>query len=176
MKKIIVIGIVIISIIGITLIFNNDKLNNLDNTNTLFNEKHGTEEFNTINTTLNIRTNIEVGPTKNTTLDKVSMVIKEGTLTKTSATIIITDTNENAYSYGRSFIIEKKENNNWKELDTIGYDYAFTTEVLSPGVDGKLELKTDWLDMYGELEKGEYRIVKDIATTESVISVEFNIY
>ena len=41
-------------------------------------------------------------------LDNVTMEIKQGTLTKTGVTIIITDNNVNPYTYGMWFRIDKK--------------------------------------------------------------------
>ena len=50
--------------------------------------------------------------------DNITMSIEDGTLTKTSATIIITDLSNNINVYSEWFRIEKKENNKWKELKT----------------------------------------------------------
>lgn len=93
------------------------------------------------------------------TLSKVSMKIKEGTLTKTSATIVITDTNESPYGYETWYRIDKKLNGQWKELQTISPVY-WTEQAFIVNKDGILELKENWKDIYGELEKGEYRLVK----------------
>lgn len=93
------------------------------------------------------------------TLSKVNMKIKEGTLTKTSATIVITDTNESPYGYETWYRIDKKVNGEWKELQTISPAY-WTEQAFTVNKDGILELKANWKDIYGELEKGEYRLVK----------------
>lgn len=115
----------------------------------------------------------------------VSMTIKEGTLTKTSATIIISDTNKKGtYVYGESFRIDKKENGKWKEMKITGDGGFFNAIAYYVDENGKLEMKQNWYNMYGELKKGEYRLVKDtfldstIPITESdklYFFVEFNI-
>lgn len=95
------------------------------------------------------------------TLDKVQMEIKEGSLTKTSATICITDNNEEPYTYEEWFRIDKKENGEWKEVKTIDETYAFNEVGIVVNENGKVEIQTDWSKLYGELEKGEYRLVKE---------------
>ena len=55
----------------------------------------------------------------------VSIKIKEGTLTNTGATIIITDTTDKNYSYGEPYRIAKKENGKWKEAPKVIEDSFF---------------------------------------------------
>jgi len=98
-------------------------------------------------------------------VDGVTMTIKKGTLTKTGATVIITDINEIKYDYGTSFRIDVKNNNSWQELEKIG-DAYFNMIAYSVDKNNKLELKQDWSNIYGKLSKGEYRIVKDVCVNE----------
>jgi len=91
----------------------------------------------------------------------ITMIIKEGTLTKTSATVIIKD-NDKEHSYGEGYRIEKKENGEWKTVKQIG-TYSFNLIALGT-VTGELDFKLDWSERYGELENGEYRIVKTLDT------------
>ena len=110
-------------------------------------------------------------------VEGVSMTIKKGTLTKTGATVIITDINENKYDYGSSFRIDTKKDNTWVEVEKIG-DTAFNMIAYSVDKNNKLELKQDWSYIYGELDKGEYRIVKDVCvnigcTEKKEFSTEF---
>lgn len=108
--------------------------------------------------------------------NKVSMEIKDGTLTKTGATIVITDRNENPYGYGTWFRIDKKVDGGWKKLDTIREDVAFNAIAMIPNEDGILQTKEDWTNIYGELEPGEYRMVKDVYENGSkYIYAEFSI-
>lgn len=119
-----------------------------------------------------------------TEVDGISMAFKTGTFTPTGAKIIIKDTNgPDAYLYGEEFYIEKKENENWVKLENKCDNCAFL--MIGHGVDGDglLELNQIWGDMYGELEKGTYRLVKWISpghkntTTkeDKSISLEFTI-
>ena len=93
--------------------------------------------------------------------DLISMEIKD--LTKTSATVIIKG---NAYyniMTGESFWLEKYngKNNTWEKLENHCNNCAFNAIGYSIKADKPLELHHDWEKMYGELSKGEYRLVKD---------------
>ncbi len=93
----------------------------------------------------------------------ITMTIKEGTLTRQSATIILESKND--YGCGESYSIDKKENGEWKSVNQIN-SYPFNLLGLIPGKDGKIECNLDWSERYGELENGEYRIVKSVNTAE----------
>ncbi len=107
---------------------------------------------------------------------KVSISIKENTLTKTGATIIISDISEPKNTYGEWFRIDKKTNGFWDELKSIDENYGFNDIGLIVGEDDKLEINADWSKKYGELEKGEYRLVKELYDGEHIyLAVEFTI-
>lgn len=86
------------------------------------------------------------------TFDKVSIRIKENTLSKTGATFIITDENEIFYSFGQDYKLEKNILGNiWIEMPlksgyTIDGSYGH-------GANGITEMKIDWSERYGELKK-----------------------
>lgn len=115
-------------------------------------------------------------------LEGVSMRIKEGTLTSTSATVIIRDTSNRDNIYGLYYRIEQKQNDEWVQLqykpqedganvgfNLIGYQVDSVTH--------EKEFSINWERFYGELPKGEYRIVKDTSEpgegTEHYITAEF---
>ncbi len=107
---------------------------------------------------------------------KISISIKENTLTPTSATVIISDINEPRNTYGEWFRIDKKTDGFWEELKPIDNNYGFNDIGLIVGEDNKLEINTDWSKIYGKLEKGEYRLVKDIYNNDHIyLAVEFTI-
>ena len=86
-------------------------------------------------------------------MDNVSIAIKEGTLTKEGATIVVTDKNDYPYSYGEEFNIQKQE-------------------------DGTTEIGLNWKDMYGELELGHYKLNLEVTQndySEATVSTEFDI-
>ena len=109
MKKKYVIGIIIliliIAIILCVFLYNKDKTNSNSN-----NEK---EEFivaNALDNNVviedkyeNLTTEQKNALIEKRSVDKVSLQIKEGTLTKEGATIVITDKNDYPYSYGEYY-------------------------------------------------------------------------
>lgn len=107
-------------------------------------------------------------------IDGITMTIKEGTLTNKSATIIITDTTNNENVYGSYYRIDKYEFDKWNELDIIYEDnYAWISIGYLVDKDNKLEMDINWSNLYGELNKGKYRIVKKV--NNKYFSVEFQI-
>lgn len=101
-------------------------------------------------------------------IEGVSMIIKDGTLTKSSATVIITDTvKDEEHTYGDSFAIQKKRSNEWIDLDTIIDNYGFNMIGYGVNEDNILEMEVKWDWLYGELEKGEYRLIKNFAVNKN---------
>lgn len=104
-----------------------------------------------------------------TVKDMVVSELKSGTLKKTKATFIL----KNNITYGDEYKIEKKINNNWQELkgkldfDLPAYNLKYMNSV---------ELKLDWKNGYGSLDKGQYRLVKNVSIEKADgSSEEFNI-
>lgn len=94
-------------------------------------------------------------------LEGVSMKIKEGTLTNVGATIIITDTSGRDNIYGNPYHIEKLENGKWIKRKILIDNLAWTMQGYHVDENNTLEFKINWESIYGKLEKGTYRIVKD---------------
>ena len=118
--------------------------------------------------------------TKIDDIDGVSMTIKEGTLTISGATIVITDTTSRDNIYGSEFRLDKEENGRWQEMEIIfDGNYAWTSKGYMVDENNKLEMKVDWVWLYGKLEDGKYRLVKKTSEpgegVEHYITVEFEI-
>ena len=109
----------------------------------------------------------------------VSMTIKEGTLTDTGATIIIKDISNKNNTFGEEYRIDKYVNNEWQELDVVVKgNYGWNDIGYHVDKNNKLELTIDWEWLYGKLEKGKYRLVKnslDLKNKKHTFSVEFEI-
>lgn len=107
-------------------------------------------------------------------LEGVSMIIKD--VTNVGAKVIITDKSDRKNIYGESYKIEKKEDNIWTELESIN-DLVFTSIGYNLKEDNTLTFDINWEYLYGKLESGEYRILKDTSIqgegTIHYISVEF---
>lgn len=111
-------------------------------------------------------------------LENVSMSIKEGTLTKKSATVIIKDTSDRDNIYGADYELQIYDDGNWKYLKPKN-ELAFISIGYKVNEDHILELKVDWRYHYGTLKKGKYRILKSTSTpgegTEHYLTTEFTI-
>lgn len=102
-----------------------------------------------------------------------SLLIKEETLTNSGLTLIIKNLSDNEITLGEEYSIDKKDNGKWKSLIPIIDNYGFIDigYILKPNDD--FETKIDWRWLYGELETGEYRLIKDV--NDKYVSVEFRI-
>lgn len=107
--------------------------------------------------------------------DDNQMIIKDGTLTNVGVTVIITD-KDNTNLYGEWFRIDKKVNGKWNELKGFNNN-DWTLQGYATDENGKLELEHNWEHIYGKLEKGTYRLVKEAGTNKKgqYIMVEFSI-
>ncbi|MFA9560497.1 immunoglobulin-like domain-containing protein [Evansella sp. AB-rgal1] len=94
-------------------------------------------------------------------LDGVEMIVKEGTVSTTGLTVIFENNSVKECIYGEYFVLEKKMEGRWYQIpvaqegdfDDIGYELA-SSDVR--------EWTIDWNWLYGGLDTGDYRIVKDI--------------
>ena len=103
-------------------------------------------------------------------LKNVTISIKNGTLTEEKAVIIIKGINECDELYR----IDKYEDEKWKEVKEIIDDYESNYPLHTRNKNGQIELDINWSSRYGKLEKGKYRIVKELAKGK-YNSVEFTI-
>lgn len=93
--------------------------------------------------------------------ENVKLEIKEGTLTNTGATVIITDKNENPYGWGVPYFIEIEEDGIWAELENL-LDFAWIEIAYELDENGQYEQEINWEKFYGELKPGNYRLVKNV--------------
>lgn len=119
---------------------------------------------------------INIEPVEVNKIENVLMTIKEGTLTNTGATVVITDTNTNKHTFNSEYRIDKKVNDGWVEAKRIDNNFAFKDLAWVAGDDNTITNNLNWEKLYGELEKGQYRIVKKVdGKMFCAIQVEFEI-
>lgn len=110
--------------------------------------------------------------------ENITMKIKEGSLTNTGATVIITDLsgNENLDLISKEFKIDYKKNEKWYRLESkIKHEVTVMTgENVVDNKDNTYTQEINWERYYGKLDKGHYRIVKEVKTN-LYIAVEFDI-
>lgn len=92
--------------------------------------------------------------------DEIFIQVNESTLSNNSATVVIQNKNKNLIQYTDDYIIEKKENYDWIKLQQKNAEP--TSTVVKKTNNEIIEIKINWKNRYGDLEKGTYRIVKNI--------------
>lgn len=181
----VVIIIVLVAVIAYLLLNNTDK-----NTNTTASQNGVNEGYVVMNATTNsTRVPLYTDKYANLTseqinemiekrsIDKVSMVIKDGTLTKEGAAVVITDKNDYPFSYGEDFNIQKLKDGKWEDLKSIGNSYINDiAHVIKE--DRTTSIPLNWKDRYGELETGHYKLNLEVTQNDSskaTVSTEFDI-
>lgn len=126
-------------------------------------------------------TSIDKIPEENiNTLPGLTMKIKENTLSSTGLTIIVTNESEHDIMFGSYYRIEKEVDGSWQPLyyirqeHDVGWNHI-GYEVL---INGSYEFEpTDWEWLYGPLEIGQYRFVKDaiVGSGKSIVQYYFSV-
>ena len=86
--------------------------------------------------------------------------IKDDTLTNKGATFIIENNSDKLVGYSESYHLEIKDNNEWHILKTIN-DAEFNEPLWNLESNNTKEIEVNWEYIYGNLEAGEYRFIKD---------------
>lgn len=102
--------------------------------------------------------------------EDITMEIKEGTLTKTGATIVITDLSGMNNTFSKEFRIDQKRGGKWYTLKDKSKNEV--NVVAGQEEDKKLEQELNWEKNYGTLSDGYYRIVKKINNKDIVVEFE----
>lgn len=95
-------------------------------------------------------------------LANVIMKVKDDSVSKSGATVIITDKNEVKYVYEEYYKLEKEIDNVWYELKPNDTYYNFNDMGYVVNDDNTLEMNIDWFKTYGNLSSGKYRILKRV--------------
>ncbi len=91
--------------------------------------------------------------------EDVSLMIKNGTLKKTSATLILKNNSSKNFSYGNPYEIEIMKDGEWHKID-VQLNFTLPSFELKAGESKEIEM--NWENGYGKLAQGMYRIIKDI--------------
>lgn len=94
--------------------------------------------------------------------DGVSMNIKEGSVYPTGLTVIFENNSDKQCVYSDDFLIEKKIKGSWYQVPIIIDEYGFNGIGYELAPSANEEFTIDWNWLYGDLDTGEYRIVKKI--------------
>lgn len=104
--------------------------------------------------------------------ENITMEIKEGTLTKTGATIVITDLSGKNNTFSKEFRIDQKRGGKWYTLKDKSKNKVDVVAGQKGEENKKLEQELNWEKNYGTLSDGKYRIVKEINNKDIVVEFE----
>ena len=93
-------------------------------------------------------------------LEGVTMSVKQSSVSSTGLTIVMSNRTDRSFSYGEFFSLDKKVNDKWVEVPVIGG--GFDDPALHLNVMHTREWDINWEWVYGELTKGDYRIIKEV--------------
>ena len=90
------------------------------------------------------------------------MNIKEDSVSPTGLTVIFENNSDKQVVYSDDFLVEKEIEGNWYQVPIIIDEYGFRDigYELLPSENEEFTIDWDWL--YGNLDTGEYRIVKKL--------------
>ncbi|WP_069999945.1 immunoglobulin-like domain-containing protein [Cellulosilyticum sp. I15G10I2] len=93
----------------------------------------------------------------------VTMTVKEEMASSTGLIVVFENKSDNQCIYGEHFLLEKKINERWYQVPVvIDGNYGFNDIGYDLASGDTREWTVDWNWLYGSLNTGEYRIVKDI--------------
>ena len=96
-------------------------------------------------------------------LEGVTMAVQEETVSPTGLTLTLVNNSDRQCIYGEHYVLEKKINKGWYQVPVIVEgDYGFVDIGYDLAPDEERQLDVDWEWLYGSLDAGDYRIVKDI--------------
>lgn len=95
-------------------------------------------------------------------LTNVSMEIVEDSITPTGLTIVFENKSDKNIVFEDNFIIEARVEEDWYQLPMLISDYDFSSVGCKMPYKQSKELSADWKNLYGDLETGEYRILKEV--------------
>lgn len=112
-------------------------------------------------------------------LDGVTATVKEST--STTITIELSNTTSLEFLYGNDYDLQTQFEDNWYRIPKILENWAFPATACKLEENSSSEWSVDWSSLYGELEKGHYRIVKSLIDyrgdyhIDYYVSVEFDV-
>lgn len=92
----------------------------------------------------------------------ISMSVNKDSITANGAVITLENTSDKDYQYGDPYYLQNYKDGIWYVVPYIIEDFGFHDIAYGVEKNGKSEFAIDWNWLYGSLEPGEYRIVKDI--------------
>lgn len=96
-------------------------------------------------------------------LTNVRLEIVKNTLSREGFTLRIVNDSDKTLVYNGSFFLEQKVDGKWYEVnDILGGKFGFEDIGYETNPQDSSELVIEWEWLYGKLNSGEYRLIKDV--------------
>lgn len=96
-------------------------------------------------------------------LDGVNMMVIDETVSPTGLTLLFENETDTEFTYGEEYLLEMLIEDEWYEVPAPSdEDFAFESIGYLLTENDSEELDVDWEWLFGTLEPGEYRIVKEV--------------
>lgn len=110
----------------------------------------------------------------------VTMTISEGSVSSQGLTLDIKNDTEQEITIEDEYIIERSTRGQWYKLpsQSLTHDWKEEPLVIAPGTEKKEACSISWLESYGELPSGRYRLLKKCKTKEEkeyMLAVTFSL-
>ena len=103
---------------------------------------------------------------------EISLSLKEGTLTKKGATLVLKNDSDVDVQYRNPYEIEIKKDGEWHKINV---QLNFTLPAFLLKAKETKELEINWEEGYGKLTSGVYRIIKSIDIEENGIYQSYHV-
>lgn len=94
-------------------------------------------------------------------LKGLKMVAEDGSVNSTSLTILLENKSDREILYGDHIILEKEIDGKWYEMP-VTENVAYEDLGFMLGIGEKVQLVTEWGWIYGQVDPGNYRIIKKV--------------
>lgn len=110
----------------------------------------------------------------------VTMTITEGSISSEGLTLDIKNDTDKEITVEEDYIIEKSTRGQWYKLpsQSLTHDWEEEPLVIPPKTEVKEACSVSWLESYGELPAGRYRLLKKCETEdekEYILAVTFSL-
>ena len=113
-------------------------------------------------TSCGVKNDFDIGKVSNIKINNnnnVTLSIKDNTLKKTAATLILENDSDKLLRYDEYYKMEIKKDKKWHKINV---ELCFTDPLWKVKENSKEEFELNWEYGYGKLASGDYRIIKEV--------------
>ena len=113
-------------------------------------------------TSCGVKNDFDIGKVSNIKINNnnnVTLSIKDNTLKKTGATLILENDSDKLLHYDEYYKMEIKKDKKWHKINV---ELCFNDPLWEVKENSKKEIELNWEQGYGKLASGDYRIIKEV--------------